>query len=88
MNNEEIVENFGVLSAEERARLVAQQEANEWAAIERMKQEHLNLEARNREIEALLERRRAFAKRLEQLRAEIRAENEAFQRESERLLAA
>lgn len=88
MKNDDIIENFGELPAQERARLVAEQEANEWAAIERMKQERMILAARNEEASALLERRRAFVQRLELLREEIRAENEAFQRDSERLLAA
>lgn len=88
MKNDDIIDNFGALPAEERARLVAEQEANEWAAIDLLKQERLELQARNHKLESLLERRRAFVKRLELLRAEIRAENEAFQRESELLLTA
>lgn len=88
MKNDDIIDNFGELPAEEQARLITQQEANEWAAIEGMKEERLSLEARNQEINGLLERRRAFVKRLELLREEIRAENEVFRRESERLLAA
>lgn len=87
-NADDIIENFGELPAEAQARLVARQEANEWAALERMREERLVLQARNQELEALLERRRSFVKRLEQLHNEIRAENEAFQRESKRLLAA
>lgn len=83
----DIIEDFGALPAAERARLVAEQEASEWAAIERTREERLSLEARNQEISALLERRRAFVERLELLREEIRVENETFQRESERLLA-
>lgn len=88
MENDDIIENFGALPADERARLVAQQQANEWAAIERMKEKRLKLAAQNEELRALLKRRQAFVEKLVALREEIRAENEAFERESERILAA
>ena len=67
MDGNEIIENFGELPAEEQARLVARQEANEWAAIERMREENLKLEEELRRLEAMADEQKRIADAMEQL---------------------
>ena len=88
MNNDDIIENFGDLPAEEQAR----QEANEWAAIERTREENLKLEKKVRQLKALADEQEKIADAMDQLAAQSRASaprgKRFWQRESERLLTA
>ncbi len=86
-NADEIIENFGELPAEEQARLVARQEANEWAAIERMRAENGKLGEKLRRLKILVARQRAYADRLELMLREMRAEKQELAREEELVLA-
>jgi hypothetical protein len=88
MENNDIIENFGELPAEERARLVARQEANEWASIERKARELEQLEAKVLQLEKLAARREAFALRLREQVEAAEREDALLRREKELILAA
>lgn len=88
LNDEGLPEAFEFLSEEDKARLVADLDRNIEASAEKTRVEAEELARRNQSLRDLLERRRQFLERLKRLREEVRAEDEAFRRESERLLAA
>ncbi len=72
MENDDIIENFGALPAEEQARLVARQEDNEWAAIGRTRRENAVLEEKNRRLKALLEEQTEVVSAMERLAEQSR----------------
>lgn len=87
LQGEGIIENFGALPTEEQARLVARQEANEWAAIERMREEDGKLSQKLERLKILVARQRAYADKLESVLREMRTEKQELAREEALVLA-
>jgi ketosteroid isomerase-like protein len=88
LNDEGLAEAFEFLSQDDKARLLADMDRNIEASAQKMHLEADELARRNQSLRELLERRRQFLERLKTIRDEVRAEDEAFRRESEQLLAA
>jgi chromosome segregation ATPase len=87
-------EGNGTLSAAERARLTAMIEEIEIAeaaylgpAIQRLEGECAQVEAQNAALQGLIQRKQEMIRRLEQILAETKAEEDAIQEELRRVLS-
>lgn len=88
MGDEGLAEAFESLPQEEQMRLAAEMDRRLEHHTNTLRAQADEMERRNEALRDLLKRRREFVERLKRLRDEVRAEDEAFRRESERLLAA
>ena len=88
LGDEGLNEAFEGLPEEEQLRLANEMNRRLEANTKHIEVEADSLARRNAAMRDLLQRRRQFLERLSLLRDELRAEDEAFRQESERLLAA
>ena len=88
LGDEGLTEAFESLSPDEQKRLSDEMNQRLDASNAQLQLKAEELSKRNEALCALLLRRHQFLNRLKSLRDELRAEDEAFRLESERLLAA
>ena len=81
-----MIENFGDLPPEERARLVEAERVSIEASTAQMKEQNDRLEEKVRQLQELARRREAFVARLEEQLFQVRAEDAELRSEKERIL--